>query len=547
VPSQVQGSELEVSQQYLMLIYPFRHTVSGVGRAERLQRLGDCWRSWWSRLPCAELEVAKDDTLFFLPYVRELLYPELCFGSALAPPDGSSYHVPQAERLSRLAPGEMTHLPADAVIRLTFSADRLQDLCSLQLEQERKGPEGKVIESFSARFQLDWVDVALFPQNVGFLVLKVRIDEKGLTVGRVRDFERYVRLVHPPNVGWTLASWRGTGAGTSFKFNGRDLVDYLLQGLTGPVANIEPKLSAYLEQLLKADPTQRYTASPLGQTYGQSFNLFSFCLLKSSLASSPATTGEEAKLRARENAAADGPPGRLLFDTPASQALYELATCTDSTLPDYVPHPALVKELWERNVFARWDNWQAMTLQDNVVFLGVRETGFTQHALGHNAESDYFTLYLLALFQKTRLSVMFGELMMRDSHLHKNLRKARHLWNAFLTFQDHYWFSEATRSHQGTEVYRHYQQALDVDTMHRQMSAQVRELQAYYEGKFERRLGRLMNLLTFIGLPTTFVITLFSKFFIPAGLSVQSALFSSVLIYIGFFILWSVWTYYVPE
>ena len=43
----------------------------------------------------------------------------------------------------------------------------------------------------------------------------------------------------------------------------------------------------------------------------------------------------------------------------------------------------------------------------------------------------------------------------------------------------------------------------------------MRELQAYYEGKFERRLGRLMNLLTFIGVPTTIVVTLFSRFFMP--------------------------------
>src|SRR5258708_1659894 len=116
-----------------MLVYPFRHAVSGVERAERLQQLGGCWRSWWSRLPHADLEAAKDDTLFFLPYVRELLFPELCFESVLAPTNGSRYQVPQAERLSRLGPGGMTNLPVDAVIRLTFSPDRLQDIRSLHL------------------------------------------------------------------------------------------------------------------------------------------------------------------------------------------------------------------------------------------------------------------------------------------------------------------------------------------------------------------------------------------------------------------------------
>ena len=42
-----------------------------------------------------------------------------------------------------------------------------------------------------------------------------------------------------------------------------------------------------------------------------------------------------------------------------------------------------------------------MTLHSNVVFLGTRETGFTQYALGHNVESDYFTLYLFAFPENT--------------------------------------------------------------------------------------------------------------------------------------------------
>jgi Mg2+ and Co2+ transporter CorA len=143
--------------------------------------------------------------------------------------------------------------------------------------------------------------------------------------------------------------------------------------------------------------------------------------------------------------------------------------------------------------------------------------------------------------------VMFGELMMRGSRLHKNLKKARRLWDSFLAFQDHYWFSEVTRSRQGTELYRHYQEALDVNALHRQMSSQVHELQDHYEGKFERRLGRLMNLLTFIGLPTTLVVTLFGRFIVSEHIHKSHALMCSVAIYFAFFVLWCVWTYYIPE
>ena len=149
-----------------------------------------------------------------------------------------------------------------------------------------------------------------------------------------------------------LASWKGTGEGTSFKFNSRDLVDYLLQGLTGPSAPIEPNLVHYLERLLQSDPPSRYTASPHGQTYGQSFNMFTFCLLKDS--GSTRAPGGEGKVQApaEPDVASDTRAERTLFDSPASQALYELATCTNSSSPDYVPHPDFLKQLWKQHHFA---------------------------------------------------------------------------------------------------------------------------------------------------------------------------------------------------
>jgi hypothetical protein len=544
VPSQAQGSELKVAQQYMMLIYPFRHSMAGKERAERLEQVGECWRSWWSRLSRTELEVAKDDTYFYYPYVRELLFPELCVESCLDPSNGSQGRLPQEEQLSRLGAASMANLPVNAVLRLSFSPDRLKDLRSLSLELERKGPEGEIVDSFSARFVLDWVDVALFPQHVGFLILKIHLAEDALTVGRVRSFQNHIRLVLPRTVGWELASWRGAGEGTSFKFKSRDLVDYLLQGLVGTKTTIEPIFASYIEMLAKSAANSRYTQSPDGQTYGQTFNIFAFCLLKNTPAPPIATLASESEFQDTPTSGAKGPP---LFDSPSRQALYELATCTDSAAPDFVPHPRFLKELWDRNYFAHWDNWQGMTLHDNVIFLGTRESGFTRHALAHNVESDYFTLYLFALFQKVRLRTMFGELMKRDSHLHKNLERARHLWNSFLAFQDHYWLSEVTRSQQGKDLYHYYQEALDVISLHRQMSGQVKELQTYYEGKFERRLARLMNLLTFIGVPSTLVFTLFSRYILPDHMSKMNAGIYVICVYFLFFILWGVWTYYIPE
>jgi hypothetical protein len=534
VAEPIPTSELRVENAYAVLIYPFRHEVSGAERADRLERLGACWLPWWTRFGEGAVKSALDDTLFFLPYVRELLFPEL--GIDWQAPE-TTIPVPISERLLSLTPGAMAALPADALLRLSFNPDHLKELNHITLDLQRKDGEGRLLESFSFPFELCWVDVTLFPQNVGFLSLKVRLDDKSPSVAHLRDFLRLIRLVHPPRVDWLLASWKGKTEAGDFSFAGRDLVDYLLQGLAGSLAGIEPNLMAYINQLAESSPGHRYTESAHGKTYGQIFNLFAFGLLKQP--AGPLAGPAEATVEPQAQAS--------LFDSPTNEALYELATCTNSANPDFVPARIYLEQLWSRSLFSRWENWKALVLNDNAVFLAMRDTGFTRYALGQNVENDYLHLYLLTLYQKVRMSLMVGEQMMRDSQLHQNLKKARQLWNSFLAFQDHFWFREATRSRQGTDLYHHFQEALDVIALHQQMSAQVRELQEHYEGKYERRLARLINVITFIGMPTSFVLSLFSHVFVPPGVTMPQAFCATVLIYAAFFALWRIWTYYLPE
>jgi hypothetical protein len=527
------ASDLCIEDHYTILVYPFRHDLHGAERALRLNRLGPNWRTWWSRFEPDAIASAKDNTLFFLPYVRELLFPELTMDLPVGEATGS---FSQAERLRQRTPGAMADLPSDAVLRFTFDAARLKDFSPLLVELERTDSEGRPTKVFSEAIELCWVDLALFPQHVGFVAVKVRLKDKTPTVAKLREFHYLIRLVHPPRVGWTLARWNCATEGGSVSFTGRDFVDYLVQGLVGPLDNLEGSFPEYFKRL--AGASYRYSESPNGQTYGQTFKLFAFGLLRPC---------EHPQTETDPYTAATSATSEPLFDTPAKLALYELATCTDSAHPDYVPNRDYLNQLWKRSGFAPWDNWQSIALQDTAVFLAVRASNFTRGALGANVEHDYFTLYILAAFQKMRLSLMFGEQMMRDVHLHRNLRKARQLWTAFLSFQDHFWFSEATRSRQGTELYRHFQEALDVIALHRQLSAQVRELQDHYEGKYERRMARLINLITFIGMPTGLVVSLFSQVFVPKSMHMHHAILATVLVYGAFFVLWGLWAYYRPE
>jgi hypothetical protein len=178
-----------------------------------------------------------------------------------------------------------------------------------------------------------------------------------------------------------------------------------------------------------------------------------------------------------------------------------LATCTRTEDPDYVPHSSTVEALWRDNLIALWDNWQGLALRDNAVFLGTGGRDFTRRVLPQNVESDYFHLYLLVLFQRTRMSVIFGDLVRKEENLTANLRAVRRLWDQFVTFQNLYWYREATRKPQGGALYRRFQQGLEVLPLYEEAMEQSRELKAYYEGKAQRRTNSLLFFLTIFGLP----------------------------------------------
>ena len=539
--SHVAADDPAIAQSFAILVYPFRHDIAGRDRRDRLRALWPHWRPWWSRLSAPEVDGACDDSRFFLPYVRELLFPELCL-----PADGhrSGAVEGQGERLGRLTEEDLAALPHTAVIRLTRRSPWWDDLRNLRVEQGRPR-DGQISSSLAAEIELSWADVFLFPQSIGFLCLKVRTKERGSALGGFRELLRHLRLVEPPAVGWPLASLRGTRT-ADFDFEVRNLVSYLLKGLIQKGDLVDQEPGKGLKSGNTSETFAHASLFPRGHLYGHTFNVFSFALLEPDPAAADAAA---APARDCDELIAPHP-----LQAPALRTLYDLATCTDSTQSDYAPHPSYAQQLLADNLFAHWENWQALALHDNVAFLGTRATGFTQGALGHNVESVYFYLYIMTLFQKNRMSVMLGEVMRRDARLHRNLEKARRLWKAFLTFQDHYWFNEVTPRRQGTELYRCYQRGLDLLPLFTQLSGRVRDLQDHLERQYERRLDRLMKFVTFVAFPTTWMISIYGRLFDPAKgwkwageWAWAEVIGTAGVLYGGFFLLGLIWVYLRPE
>jgi len=482
---------MHIAQHWTILVYPFRHAVAGRTRDRRLARVRDRWHPWWRRLQDHAVECALDDTYFFLPYIRTLLFPE----TGLLPEGDITTQAQATRRMADLPCDRWAReLPEDAVLRLTYDGELLQALHPLRLTFEWGQTR------FAADLTVEWVDLVLFPQNVGFLVLKVRMEEDAPTPERLNDCLYYLRWVHPPRVDWKLPVWEHpTTDGGVVTFRQRDLVDFLLQGLTAVDGGPEPVISdlvGFLRRLGEVPEGRRYTATPDGQVYGQVFHLYTYACL--------APASEEGDRSAPSL-------GSDLFASPADRIVYELATCTLLSDPTYIPHPSYLSRLWEQHALAFWANWRGMALHDNVVFLGTEAGPFTLRSLPHNVENDYFHLYLFVLFQKVRLSMMLGERIRREVRVARHLREARRLWDTFMEFQNHYWFAEVTRKPQGMELYRRYHQGLGVTPLYEEIKEEMRELRDHYERKFERRVSELLNVLTFVGLPAGLLVELFSN------------------------------------
>ncbi|HID54932.1 TPA: hypothetical protein EYP37_00265 [Candidatus Poribacteria bacterium] len=446
---------MRVSNHYIILTYPFKHSFEAGEKDRRWERLEDRWFQWWRRLGGEQVRKAVDDTYFFLPYIRKLLFPEAC-----------------SQDLSKIIKLPLRKwalsLPKGSVLHLTYKPKRLSQISPLTLKFELEG------YNFSAGFTFEWIDLFLFPQGVGFLTFKTHLSDEELEAEKLNDFLYYIRLIHPPSMGWKLPQLL---MGNHPPIQTKDLVDLLLQGVVDEEA---------------------YTETEMGQVYGERFNLFIYaCVDKSEIAY------EEENL----------PP----FGDDVDRLLYELSTCTNTSDPNYIPSLKGWERMKEENIISLWDNWRGMALRDNLLFLGLRSKGFPFERLPEICENDYFHLWLLPLYQKMRLSLLAGELMRESGDLHKNLKKARRLWEEFIIFRNLYWFYELNRKPQANFLFHAFQKGLEIAPLYEFVRSEVEDLQEFYERKVERNTNLLLNFLTFIGLPIGILAELFSNVLIKSG------------------------------
>lgn len=502
----------QTALNFTLLIYPFRHNLRGGGDRKHLPQLSTSWRPWWSRLVDGQdsesLRRTLDDTYFFMPYICNLLFPET---ACIRPGGGQEIEqeVENARHLANLGVDQLAEkVHPNGMLRLTYDPAALATWNSLHL---------KFGEDFSAPVNLSWIDVALFPQHVGFLILKAQLNEPQPTTEKLNDFLYHLRFVHPPKIGWRLAQWNLTTAGKTLTFSNQELIEFLLQGFADGSTEQTQTLDDYLSRPHKDNTTRRFSTTEEGQVFGQTLREYSYACIASPPEGQHSEAGEVETPRSNSSSRSKA----TIFGSSAQQVAYELVTCTQTSMPDYEPHPDGLKQLMEKGRIALWTNWEGIALHDNVVFLGTVATPFTCGGLPENVENDYFYLYLLALYQKIRLSIFSGELMRHNEDLYRNLEEARSMVDSFVKFRNNYWFANVTFKPQGTTIYQQFQSGLDVKSLYESVSKEVGELQEYYERKADRRRETLLFFLTFVGLPAGLLAQVFGSLLLEEGTTVN--------------------------
>lgn len=296
---------MKLDTHFTLLVYPFVHAVSGQDRNKQLRNLDAYWQPWWGRLldrPTDKpLQAALDDTYFFLPSMRTLLFPEtheLPLGSAEQQLDKAK------EIAGRTLEQFSQRLRADGVLRLTYRRSRLLE--ELGKDDASVGDPLPYLTFMSPSNQqnhpisicLHWVDVALFPDNIGFLLVKVHLAESTVSVDELNVFHHHVRFVLPPKIDHNLATWKAQAIPDA-TFMTRDLVDFFLQGLTTDLDQVL-SLSSFASHSASDDGTMRhhlivphnqvvstadtaqrvephrYSVGFQGQVYGQKLHLYCY-------------------------------------------------------------------------------------------------------------------------------------------------------------------------------------------------------------------------------------------------------------------------------
>lgn len=468
-----------VGDHFFLLVYTFSNRIGRDSRERQIELADKRWRHWMCRLlpdsfgsgiaddDLTSFRYALDDTQFFLPHIRAVMFPET---ELLTEADGgvSLARLLAETSLPDLVAGAtaVDHGTRERVaggfrngaLRLTLRKEFLEDVAHLSAYSpatRTASVPSDESESRGVPFDIEWVDVVLLPHGVSLLCLKTRL----LQVTNTQDLARFrlmTRYVLPPQLTMSMPVLRKRGGGAGETFSMQQLIAFLVGDL------VDGKTPAHVYE----SSVYPQFSDREAQIYSSRFRLYGFVRLD------------------RGEVVFKGPPSQPPFLDRGEQIMFELATGQDTSHPDWQPTSAYMDQLRATQLISVWQGWRALA-GDNVVFLA-EDGDYARTALAHNVENDYFNLFLLTIYQKVRLQRMRGELISKGAELVENLAETQRLHGDVVRFRNRYWWPEVTEASVGTHIYNTLQSAMDLQKIHRSISDELASLRTYFESESQR-------------------------------------------------------------
>lgn len=475
------------------VLYPFVHDVplqSSSKRTAQIQNLALRWRPWWDRMEDADAQRAIDDSFYFLPYIRDVMFAEAAL--LVDPSSGTTREKWLASIQSKVKEGLVPWIDSvcgaarkrgiHPMLRLTLQAKTIAPLHFLSILLRPDGGD-------TLQVKIHWVDAVLFPDGVGFLVLKIGLaKDETSTLECLHTLNTAFRNVHPRFYSEALPRFRLGEDINAPVLTLRDLMNYLTEGFTG--GSLSPDLPIFLASSASA-LHPRYSGQPGSVIYGQKCQLLTAAHIVSS---------------------DDAPAGH--FADATERILYEITTGTSPeasvSVPIWIPARQEIERQRVENRITAWDCWSGLALKDGMGFVTRESVGF----LWSNMEYDYLPLYLLALYQKLQL-LRFADAIMRANALPRaalgNLRRVK---NDFFQFRNRYWFNEVAQGSLGGLMYRRIHAGLETIPLYDLVCTEISDQKAHQEEINSSRTEALINALTFIFVPLGAVIGIFGMNFV---------------------------------
>ncbi len=466
-----------MSDHFTIFVYPFEHGLF----PEYHHFLEQAWEAGWRPWVCRPDDFGKIDKLpeelrkYFNPPAMEMLYPEIhrllrckeyycnvCESDTCADKPDTEQRKELFRKLANHAANEaksvedilnnLWHgLSPDDTVRLTFRFEKEEK----RHWKFRFVKEGKTEE---IAFRIDWADAYLFRFGVGFLCLKVHLENNER---QSEDQAERLMLFHQC-------------------FRDIDSIGRLV------CENSEKSLSKseFLKERLF--PLQvKHKSSEKEQIFNiedHSFRLklFSFVSLKGENWFDDIT---KANGYYRGTDRMDG-------------ILYEIASVSDPAILSWNKHwqPSreyLQEELLRNNKISIWRYWRGMALRDTAVFVSLAET---DQPPAVQYENLHFPLYVYVLNLKMQLFQFSNRLNLR--RLKKDEPRIREALEDFLIFRNDFWFCEVSPNFQMSLLFQKFKYGLELDADYEGVNQEVGNIFQYQESQSGRRLNMKVLILT---------------------------------------------------